>query len=233
MAEREEARAGEGLRAADAIRDRLAELGWEVRDSAEGAAARAERARWPTRSSTGAGRLPRRSGGGGGCTGSGGRRRRRLRSWSGSAGSPDHQGVVAEVDPYPYGGPERAAARRGRAAGRPRPGPGPAQPRRRLPLGRVRRRRRAWSCRSAARPPSPPSPARPPPARSSTSQVAHVRNLADWLADGQGRRLLDLGRRRRGRAVRLGRRPQGPDRARPRRRGQRAPPPGRRRPATA
>ena len=51
-------------------------------------------------------------------------------------GSPDHQGVVAEVDPYPYAGPQRAAAQAGRADRRPRPGPGPAQPRRGLPLGR-------------------------------------------------------------------------------------------------
>jgi cysteinyl-tRNA synthetase len=36
MAEREEARAGKDFERADAIRDRLAELGWEVRDSAEG-----------------------------------------------------------------------------------------------------------------------------------------------------------------------------------------------------
>ena len=54
-------------------------------------------------------------------------------------GSPDHQGVVAEVDPYPYGDPRGLLRRRGRAAGRARPGAGPAQPRRGLPLGRVRR----------------------------------------------------------------------------------------------
>ncbi len=36
MAEREEARAARDFERADAIRDRLAELGWEVRDSAEG-----------------------------------------------------------------------------------------------------------------------------------------------------------------------------------------------------
>ena len=40
---------------------------------------------------------------------------------------------------------------------------------------------------------------------------------------GQGGRLLDLGRRRRGQVLRLGRRPQRPDRARARRRGQRHP----------
>ena len=37
LAEREEARAAKDFGRADEIRDRLAELGWEVRDSAEGA----------------------------------------------------------------------------------------------------------------------------------------------------------------------------------------------------
>jgi cysteinyl-tRNA synthetase len=37
MAEREEARAAKDFERADEIRDRLAELGWEVRDSTEGA----------------------------------------------------------------------------------------------------------------------------------------------------------------------------------------------------
>ena len=36
MLEREEARAAKDFGRADEIRDRLAELGWEVRDSAEG-----------------------------------------------------------------------------------------------------------------------------------------------------------------------------------------------------
>jgi cysteinyl-tRNA synthetase len=37
LAERQEARAAKDFARADEIRDRLAELGWEVRDSAEGA----------------------------------------------------------------------------------------------------------------------------------------------------------------------------------------------------
>ncbi len=37
LSEREEARAAKDFARADEIRDRLAELGWEVRDSAEGA----------------------------------------------------------------------------------------------------------------------------------------------------------------------------------------------------
>jgi cysteinyl-tRNA synthetase len=36
MVEREEARASRDFERADAIRDRLAELGWTVRDSVEG-----------------------------------------------------------------------------------------------------------------------------------------------------------------------------------------------------
>ena len=36
MAEREQARTAKDFARADEIRDRLAELGWEVRDSAEG-----------------------------------------------------------------------------------------------------------------------------------------------------------------------------------------------------
>ena len=36
MAEREEARAAKDFARADEIRDELAELGWDVRDSAEG-----------------------------------------------------------------------------------------------------------------------------------------------------------------------------------------------------
>jgi cysteinyl-tRNA synthetase len=37
LAEREEARAAKDFERADVIRERLAELGWEVRDAAEGA----------------------------------------------------------------------------------------------------------------------------------------------------------------------------------------------------
>ena len=37
LGERQEARAAKDFARADEIRDRLAELGWEVRDSAEGA----------------------------------------------------------------------------------------------------------------------------------------------------------------------------------------------------
>ena len=42
MVERQEARAAKDFARADEIRDELAALGWEVRDSADGSAARAE-----------------------------------------------------------------------------------------------------------------------------------------------------------------------------------------------
>ncbi len=100
-------------------------------------------------------------------------------------GSPDHQGVVAEVDPYPYADPQSLAdARRARCWSR-----------------STRSRTRATSAPSAARPssPAPPAsssrsaarrrsrqpPARPRRARSSTSAIARVRNLADWLAEAK------------------------------------------------
>ena len=54
-------------------------------------------------------------------------------------GSPDHQGVVAEVDPYPYADPDRPAQGRRRAGRRARPDPGSAQPRCGVPRGGGRR----------------------------------------------------------------------------------------------
>ena len=196
LAEREEARAAKDFERADEIRDRLAELGWEVRDSADGA--RLVPRGWmaePDRS-TGAGRWRRRNGGGG-------QVRRVWRAPETAAeelerlcGSPDHQGVVAEVDPYPYG--DRNALLRGEDAlivaldqvQDPRN------------LGAVCRsaefagRRRAWSSPSGARRRSPPPPARPRPAPSSICgrPRPQPRRLARRR---QGRRLLDLGRRRR------------------------------------
>ena len=46
--------------------------------------------------------------------GSGGRRRRTPEELESLCGSPDHQGVVAEVDPYPYA--DRNALLRGRGS---------------------------------------------------------------------------------------------------------------------
>ena len=95
------------------------------------------------------------------------------------AGSPDHQGVVAEVDPYPYADPEELLEPAG-AGGRARPGPGPAQPRRRVPVGRGGGRRR----RRDPRPALGPGDARRLQGLGGGGRapdVARVRNLADWL----------------------------------------------------
>ena len=99
-------------------------------------------------------------------------------------GSPDHQGVVAEVDPYPYGDPRGMLRRRGRCWSR-----------------STRCRTRATSAPSAARPSSPARPGSSIPERRSAAvtaatckasagavehlEVAHVRNLADWLAEAK------------------------------------------------
>ena len=76
------ARAERDFERADEIRDELAELGWEVRDTPEGAklvrrGLSVSRAR--ARSSTAAGRSPRPSAGGARCAASGARRRHRCR----------------------------------------------------------------------------------------------------------------------------------------------------------
>ena len=140
-------------------------------------------------------------------------------------GSPDHQGVVAEVDPVPLRRPQRPAAPGGRADRRPRPGSGPPQPRRRLPLGRAGRRRRRRHPRTAGggghgrdlqdvggRGRAPVDRPRPQP-----------RRLA---RGGESGRLLDLGRRRRRRLSSLGCRSHRLHGPRPGRGGERNPPPG-------
>ena len=141
-----EARAAQGLRARrrDPRRARR-ELGWEVRDEAEGARLVRRRlsAGLSRAASSSTARRP---------VAEAERGRRRVHGcWRAPetpaeelerlCGSPDHQGVVAEVDPYPYADPGLAARgrRRHRAGGRARPGPGPAQPRGDLPQRRGRR----------------------------------------------------------------------------------------------
>ena len=139
-------------------------------------------------------------------------------------GSPDHQGVVAEVDPYPYADRNALLRREGGADRRPRPGSGPAQPRRGLPLGRAGRRRRRRHPRTAGggghcrdlqgiggRGRAPVDRPRPQP-----------RRLA---RGGESGGLLDLGRRRRRRLSSLGCRPQRLHGPRPGRGGERDPPP--------
>ena len=211
MVEREEARAAKDFARADEIRDRLAEMGWEVRDSAEGPRPRAQgldgkpdHLRASAGRRGGAGEAAR-------CTGSGGRRRRLRRSWSGSAGRRTTRGWSPRSIPIPTATPagmlrgedallvaldqvqdprnlgavcRSAEVRRRRRADRPR------APRRGGDRGRLQ-----GLCRRGRAPPDRP---RPQPRR-----LARRR---------EGGRLLDLGRRRRGRGGALVGRP---DRARP------------------
>ena len=141
-------------------------------------------------------------------------------------GSPDHQGVVAEVDPYPYADPNALLRREGALL---------------VALDQVQDPRNLGAvCRSAefagaagvVIPERRSAEVTAVACKASAGAVEHldvarVRNLADWLGRGKGGRLLDLGRRRRGKPSSLGRRPQRPDRPGPRRRGQGNPPPRR------
>ena len=143
-------------------------------------------------------------------------------------GSPDHQGVVAEVDPYPYGDPGGLLRREDALL---------------VALDQVQDPRNLGAvCRSAEFagaagviiPERRSAAVTAATCKASAGAVEHLagrprpqpRRLA---RRSQGGRLLDLGRRRRGRGRALGRRPQRPHGARPRRRGQRAPPARRRR----
>ena len=147
------------------------------------------------------------------------------------AGSPDHQGVVAEVDPYPYVDassllePEQAlivaldqvqdphnlgaVCRSAEAAG----GPGVVIPERRSASVT------AAACKSSA-------------GAVEHLPIARVRNLADWLARGEACRGLDLRRRRGRRDHPHRRRPHRQGRAGPRQRGEGAARPRWRRAAT-
>ena len=183
------------------------------------------------RSSTGASRSPRRSGGGGGCTGSGGRRRPTRDELERLCGSPDHQGVVAEVDPYPYADP------RGLLDGKTR-----------WSSPSTRSRTRATSAPSAARPSSPAPPAWSIPERRAAAvtaaackasagavehlRLAHVRNLADWLAEAKDAGFWIWGADAEAKSLAWEVDLDRPHRPRPRRRGQGPPPAGRRMPAT-
>ena len=117
LAEREEARAARDFERADRLRDELAERGWEVRDTAEGPRLVRrdvivygrnpvrEALRGRRRSSASA--PPRRLRGV-----AGGRRRERRRAPRSSelCGSPDHQGVCAEVGPTRTRTPTRCSS---------------------------------------------------------------------------------------------------------------------------
>ena len=83
------------------------------------------------------------------------------------AGSPDHQGFVAEVDPYPYADPE-GCSRRPTGCWWPGPGAGSAQPRRGLPLCRGGRGDRPGDPRAAPSAMITPAACKASPARWST-----------------------------------------------------------------
>ena len=147
-------------------------------------------------------------------------------------GSPDHQGVVAEVDPYPYADPNALLRREGALL---------------VALDQVQDPRNLGAvCRSAevagaaglVIPERRAAEVTAVACKASAGAVEHlpiarVRNLADWLAEAKDAGLLDLGRRRGAAGATLGGRPHRPDRPRLRGRGEADPPTGRRRPATA
>jgi 23S rRNA (guanosine2251-2'-O)-methyltransferase len=99
-------------------------------------------------------------------------------------GSPDHQGVVAEVDPYPYGDPVRMLKRDGSLL---------------IALDQVQDPRNLGAvCRSAefagaagvVIPERRSAAVTPVVCKTSAGavehvEVAHVRNLADWLAEAK------------------------------------------------
>ena len=136
-------------------------------------------------------------------------------------GSPAHQGIVCEADPYPYADPAALLAADQRARGRARPGPGSAEPGRDLPQrrgrGRDRGRDPGAACRrdhagrlpgirgrgrasarsrgSATSPTSWPRPsARGPGCTARTPAAARLYTDVDWA----GRSVLVLGSEGRG-----------------------------------
>ena len=118
-------------------------------------------------------------------------------------GSPDHQGVVAEVDPYPYADPNALLRREGALL---------------VALDQVQDPRNLGAvCRSAefagaagvVIPERRSAEVTAVTCKASAGAVEHldiarVRNLADWLAEAKAGRLLDLGRRRRCKPSSLG-----------------------------
>ena len=139
-------------------------------------------------------------------------------------GSPDHQGVVAEVDNYPYGDARGmlrdedalivaldqvqdprnlgAVCRSAEFAG----AAGVIVPERRAAAVT------AATCKASA-------------GAVEHLQIAHVRNLADWLADAKAAGFWIWGADAEAKPGPLVGRPHRPHRPRPRRRGQRPPPP--------
>ena len=227
MVEREEARAAKDFGRADEIRDELAGLGWEVGTPRTGRGWCPKAQMADARSSTDAGRSRRPNGGRRRCTASGGRRKRR-EELERLCGSPDHQGVVAEVDPYPYGEP--GAMLRGES---------PLI----VALDQVQDPRNLGAvCRSAefAGAAGVVVPERRAAAVTAVTckasagavehlAIAHVRNLADWLAEAKQAGFWIWGADAEAEQAPWSVDLSGPDRPRPRRRGQGAATPRRRR----
>ena len=184
----------------------LAELGFEVRDTPEGARlvpARLSDAGEPTaaRSSTGAAPVAEAERG----------RRRVRRVWrapddldaaelarlGGLARPPGHR---RRGRPLSLRRPGALLDQPGRAGRRAGPDPGPAQPGRGLPVGRGRGRGGRGDPERGARPRSPPAACKASAGAVEHLPIARVPNLADWLGRGQGGGRLGL--RRRGRAPR-------------------------------
>ena len=97
----------------------------------------------PPAGARGSGRRRRRRARAVAASGVAGRGRRRRRASSALRAATAHQGVCAEVGPYPYADAAELLRQPRPADRRARRGPGPAEPRRDLPHGRVRGRDRA------------------------------------------------------------------------------------------
>ena len=207
LAEREQARQARDFERADEIRDQLAAMGWEVRDSAAGPAARAQglnvagRAGQGVSGSTAAGRWPRPSGAGAAVH----------RVWRAPETPPQElQRLGGSARPPGRG-------RRGRPLSLRRTPPGCCAARRRccVALDQVQDPRNLGAvCRSAevagaagvVIPERRAAAVTAAACKASAGAVEHlavarVRNLADWLGEAPRGRLLDLGRRRRGGAA--------------------------------
>ena len=192
------ARARRDFAEADRLRDEIVGAGWEVRDARAPGYELVRRARDPRPRLRAERRSGRRCAGGGACSrcGSGSAPRRRSsgsprgrgracereRELTEAAGSPDHQGVVAWCEPYPYADAWELASVERAAPLLPRPGHRPSEPRRRrrsaagagatgvvLPAhGAARRHRRPC----AVRRPAPSSTSRSRSSRTSPATSA-------------------------------------------------------------
>ena len=109
------------------------------------------------------------------------------------AGSDAHQGLVADVGPYPYADPGELLTGSAAADRRARRGPGPAQPRRDRAHAPRPPARPGSSSRAIAPPRSPPPPRRRRAGAVEHLKIAQVRNLADYLAEAKAANLWVYG----------------------------------------